>query len=138
MTHLAAGLAGAAAGGLAAAEAGGDSAALGRPAPPPGKPGDGLGPPTAPAGLGPCMHSGVRQCIDVGAKEASDRLHSLTTTALLYLCYSKAMLLSSEQVPWMNVYSHDALFKAVADLCFEPLAALGCLSSRCPDVHRSR
>ncbi len=54
MTHLGAALAGAAAGGLAAAEGGGDSAALGRTAPPAGNPGAGLGPPTAPAGLGPC------------------------------------------------------------------------------------
>ena len=54
MTHLGAALAGAAAGGLAAAEGGGDSAALGRTAPAAGNPGAGLGPPTAPAGLGPC------------------------------------------------------------------------------------
>ena len=50
MTHLAAGLAAAAAGGLAAAEAGGDGTGRGRAAPPAGNPGDGLGPPTAPAG----------------------------------------------------------------------------------------
>ncbi len=54
MTHLGAALAGAAAGGLAAAEGGGESAALGRTAPPAGNPGAGLGPPMAPAGLGPC------------------------------------------------------------------------------------
>ena len=54
MTHLGAALAGAAAGGLAAAEGGGESAALGRTAPAAGNPGAGLGPPTAPAGLGPC------------------------------------------------------------------------------------
>lgn len=54
MTHLGAALAGAAAGGLAAAEGGEESAALGRTAPPAGNPGAGLGPPTAPAGLGPC------------------------------------------------------------------------------------
>ena len=131
MTHLAAGLAGAAAGGLAAAEAGGNSAALGRTAPPPGRPGDGLGPPTAPAGLGPCRGNALM----LGPKQALDRLHSHEATALLCRCYPQEVLPPSKQVPCTNAHSRSALFRLLAvrssncSSCFEPLAALGCTLS---------
>ncbi len=83
---MGAALAAAAAGGLAAAEGGGESAALGRTAPPAGNPGAGLGPPTAPAGLGPCrpLYSATNTnpagfaicfCNVDNVKQAMGRLH---------------------------------------------------------------
>lgn len=125
MNHLTAGLAGAAAGGLAAAEVGGDSAALGRTAPPPGKPGDGLGPPTAPAGLGPCMHSGVRQCID-----AWPQRNARQVTLSQGNCFAMSLLPQCTVAAKRGMrHSHHVLIQAVTEVCFGPLAALGCTLS---------